>query len=123
MKTSTATKFAALLSTSVLLLAACSGGGATDSAESSDSGEAASAGGPQAGGTLYILTQAEQILHLDPQRNYTGADIAFAGGLMHRTLVTFDEAGNIVPDLATDIGRTDDGGQTWEFTLRDGITF
>ena len=40
------------------------------------------------GGTLYILTQGEAITHLDPQRNYTGSDLAFAGSTMHRTLTT-----------------------------------
>lgn len=96
-----------------LLLAACS------------SGTSGGAGGgeAQAGGTLYVLTQAEQFQHLDPQRNYTGADLAFAAMTMHRTLVNYDKDGNIVPDLATDTGRTSDGGKTWEFTLRDGITF
>ncbi|MFM7013564.1 MAG: ABC transporter substrate-binding protein [Actinomycetota bacterium] len=77
----------------------------------------------QKGGTLYVLTNAEQFLHLDPQRNYTGADMAFAMSTIYRTLVTYDKDGNIVGDLATDAGRTSDGGKTWEFTLRDGITF
>jgi peptide/nickel transport system substrate-binding protein len=102
----TAMKIGAVLASTALLAGCTAGGGAGES-----------------GGTLYVLTQAEQILHLDPQRNYTGADLAFAGATMHRTLVTYNEKGDIVPDLATDTGRTSDGGKTWEFTLRDGITF
>jgi peptide/nickel transport system substrate-binding protein len=86
-------------------------------------GCAAGGGAGETGGTLYVLTNAEQILHLDPQRNYTGADMAFAGATIHRALVTYDEKGNIIADLATDTGRTSDGGKTWEFTLRDGITY
>src|SRR6185369_1555116 len=27
------------------------------------------------------------------------------------------------PDLATDLGRPSDGGRSWTFTLRDGVTF
>ena len=104
----TAMKVGVILA-STALLAGCAAGG--------------DEGAGTKGGTLYVLTNAEQILHLDPQRNYTGADMAFAGATMHRSLVTYDEKGNIIPDLATDTGRTSDAGKTWEFTLRDGITY
>lgn len=85
-------------------------------------------GKPQTGGTVYILTQAEAIAHLDPQRNYTGADLAFAGSTMHRTLTSYKyeagEAGSeITADLATDTGTSSEDAKTWTFTLRDGITF
>ena len=80
------------------------------------------------GGTLYILTQGEAIPHLDPQRNYTGSDLAFAGSTMHRTLTTYKYAegaagSEITPDLATDTGTASADAKTWSFTLRDGITF
>ena len=32
-------------------------------------------------------------------------------------------ASKLVPDLATDTGTATDGGKTWTFTLRDGVTF
>jgi peptide/nickel transport system substrate-binding protein len=79
------------------------------------------------GGTLYILTQAEQILHLDPQRNYTGEDLAFASGFLNRTLTQYtlskdnNEASKLVADLATDTGTSSDNSKTWAFTLRDGV--
>jgi peptide/nickel transport system substrate-binding protein len=79
------------------------------------------------GGTLYILTQAEQILHLDPQRNYTGEDLAFASGFLNRTLTQYtmskdnNEASKLVADLATDTGKSSNNSKTWEFTLRDGV--
>ena len=75
------------------------------------------------GGTLTILTEAEQILHLDPQRNYTGEDLAFASGYLNRTLTQYtlskdnNEASKLVADAATDTGTTADGGKTWDFTL------
>ena len=79
------------------------------------------------GGTLYILTSAEQILHLDPQRNYTGEDLAFASGFLNRTLTQYtmskdnNEASKLVADLATDTGKATNNSKTWEVTLRDGV--
>lgn len=95
---------------------------------SSCGGSSGSESSGKAGGTIHILTHAEQIAHLDPQRNYTGSDLAFASSTMHRTLTSYayeaGEAGNtIVPDLATDTGTPSADAKTWTFTLRDGITF
>ena len=79
------------------------------------------------GGTLYILTQATQLLHLDPQRNYNSEDLAFASGYLNRTLTQYAlssdpvEASNLVADSATDTGASLNGGRTWVFTLKDGI--
>ena len=103
-----------------LMIAACGGD------DSSSSGSGSTEG--TAGGTVYILTQAEAIAHLDPQRNYTGADLAFAGSTMHRSLTSYkyaagDEGSEITADLATDIGTSSEDAKTWSFTLRDGITF
>ena len=91
-------------------------------------GESSSATGDGSkGGTLYILSSAEQILHLDPQRNYTGEDLAFASAYLNRTLTQYtlskdnSEASQLVADAATDTGTTPDGGLTWEFTLKDGM--
>ncbi|MEI6404456.1 MAG: ABC transporter substrate-binding protein [Actinomycetes bacterium] len=95
------------------LLAACGGSGSSSSGSK--------------GGTLTLLTEAEQILHLDPQRNYTGEDLAFASGYLNRTLTQYTlskdntEASKLVADAATDTGTSADGGKTWSFTLRDGM--
>ena len=115
MKKSTSTRFGVGVVSLALLLTAC-GGGSDDNANQ---------GGK--GGTLTILTDAEQILHLDPQRNYTGEDLAFASGYLNRTLTQYtlspdnNEASKLVADLATDTGTTPDGGKTWEFTIKDGV--
>ena len=87
-----------------------------------------SSGTPTKGGTVRILSIGEQITHLDPQRNYTGADMAFAVSTMHRTLTSYkyaegDEGSEITPDLATDTGTVTNGGKTWAFTLAEGGTF
>jgi len=78
------------------------------------------------GGTLYILTHADQISHLDPQRNFTPESLAFASGYLNRTLTQYtlskddNQASQLVPDLATDTGAASDDSKTWSFTLRDG---
>lgn len=92
------------------------------------SGGESEGGTPTKGGTIHILSNGEQIAHLDPQRNYTGDDLAFAGSTMHRTLTSYaykagEEGSEIVPDLATDLGSVNEDGTVWSFTLRDGGTF
>ena len=77
-------------------------------------------------GTIYYVTNAQALNHLDPQRVYTGQDIAFLNTYLFRTLVSYKpvaggEGSNLVPDLATDIGTASDGGKTWSWTLKDGI--
>jgi len=105
-----------------LVLAACGGGG--------DSSAGGGGGGEgQAGGTAYILTNAEQLLTLDPQIVYTGEDLAFLGATLTRTLTNYQlspdnkEGTTLVPDMATDTGTASNGGKTWQFTIRDGVTW
>ena len=118
-KAKTGLRFVALASVGALALAACGG---SDSGDKADSG---SKGGDK-GGTLTILTNAEQFNHLDPQRNYTGEDLAFSSAYFARTLTAYKmspegvKAGELVGDLATDTGKPTEEGKTWAFTLRDG---
>ena len=79
-------------------------------------------------GTITYLTNQDAWTHADPQRNYTGRDIAWFGSYLNRTLTAYDRASGaagsaVVPDLATDTGKASNGNKTWEFTLRDGVTF
>lgn len=121
-KASTSAKVVALAAASTLLLAACGG------SDSGDTGAAESGGTPVKGGTLNFITAGTQFNHLDPQANYTGEDLAWAGAYLHRALTGFTpsadplEAGKLQGDLATDAGRTEDA-QVWEFTLKDGLKF
>ena len=117
-----------------LLLAACGGSSDSgDSASAAASGAAsqeasAGAGGEgQPGGTLTILSPAEQLLTLDPQVIYTGEDLAFLGATIQRSLTAYQvvpgdkEGTTLVPDMATDTGTVTNEGKTWQFTLRDGM--
>jgi peptide/nickel transport system substrate-binding protein len=76
------------------------------------------------GGTLRVV--AAEVDSLDPQRSYQPG-VWNLMRLYTRTLVTYStepgRTGDLVPDLATDLGQTDDGGKTWTFTLREGVRF
>jgi len=104
-------KISAVLAISALLVSACGG--------SSSEGT---------GGTVTYLTHAEKFLHLDPQRNYTGQDLAFSVTYLTRSLVSYNTAEGaagteLIADLATDIGTPSEDLTSWSFTLRDGISF
>ncbi|MDP9795066.1 peptide/nickel transport system substrate-binding protein [Catenuloplanes nepalensis] len=80
--------------------------------------------GAQKGGTLRILSSASEF-NLDPAKSQTLA--ITSGGLVLRRLTTWDigigKSAKPVPDLATDTGTTTDGGKTWTYTLKDGLTY
>ena len=111
-----------LASAAAMALAACGGGSSGNSSNnSSGSGDK-----PTKGGTLTFLTLEDQFQDLDPQRNYTGENLAFASGYMTRTLNVFkysndDKTANeIQPDLATDTGTPNADASSWSWTLIDG---
>lgn len=109
----------ALVGVGALLLAACGGSDDPDDSGSSDA---------TAGGTLRVLSIGSKILHLDPHRNYTGEDLAFTGAFLTRTLTNYTyvdgpDGWAVQGDLATDTGTPNEDATSWEFTLRDGITW
>jgi peptide/nickel transport system substrate-binding protein len=113
-----------LASAAAMALAAC--GGSSSGGPSTD-GKGGGNGEPTKGGTLTFLTLADQIQHLDPQRNYTGEDLAFTSGYLNRTLNVFKfstdskTANELQPDLATDTGTPNDDATAWSWTLKDGL--
>jgi peptide/nickel transport system substrate-binding protein len=108
-----------LAAVAALILSACGGGGGEASNETTGND-------PVKGGTLTFLTIQEQIQHLDPQRNYTGEDLAFTSAYLNRTLTSYKvstdegEANTLVPDLATDLGTPNADATSWSWTLKDG---
>ncbi len=103
----------------VALLATACGG-------SSSKGGGATVKAGAKGGELEVLL-ASDFEHLDPQRNYVSSALDF-GRLLYRQLTTYkSEAGaagsELVPDLATDLGKASDNAKTWTFTLKDGVKF
>ena len=71
------------------------------------------------GGDLVIATSADAV-SLDPA---TSNDIPSANVQenIYETLIDFDENMELIPKLATDWKEIDE--TTWEFTLREGVTF
>lgn len=122
-KASIGLRVAVLASVAAMTLAAC--GGSSDDAK--DDGGTAASGEPTKGGTLTFLTLQDQFTHLDPQRNYTGEDLGFASGYLHRTLNSYKfstdgtEATSLVADLATDTGTPNEDATSWSWTLKDGL--
>lgn len=114
---------AVVVAAGALALTACGGNSGGDANSSGSAGAAAK------GGKITYLTNAEQFDKIDPQRIYTGEDLAFFNGTILRTLTAYKfskdatEGTSIVPDLATDTGQQTNGGKTWAFTIRDGATF
>jgi peptide/nickel transport system substrate-binding protein len=112
------------------VLAGCGSGNSGAAGVPTQSGEADSGVGgvrapsTTAGGTLRLVSGP--IDSLDPQRSYVPG-VWNLMRLYARTLVTYStEPGStdeLVPDLATDLGTTTDGGRTWSFTLKDGVRF
>ncbi|MFI6446848.1 ABC transporter substrate-binding protein [Kitasatospora sp. NPDC050543] len=125
---------AAIAATLTLGLGACSkttkdsAGGVGGSTKAPGAASGSIVGGsPVKGGTLTVLSN-QDFAHLDPARNWTMPNMDFGIRLLYRTLVTFKaEPGaagsDLVPDLATDLGRSSDGGKTWTFTLKDGLKY
>jgi peptide/nickel transport system substrate-binding protein len=78
----------------------------------------------QTGGTLRVVSP--EIDSLDPQRSYLPG-VWNLMRLYTRTLVTYSSepgsTGELVPDLATDLGTVSEDGLSWTFTLREGVRF
>lgn len=98
--------------TVALLLAACSPGGGTPEEP---------AGEPVAGGTLTYASGDAEPSCLDPHvgGNYPQALIATQ---YLESLVSLSDSGEVIPWLATEWQESDDG-LSWEFTLREDVTF
>lgn len=85
------------------------------------------------GGTIHMLMTGDaanggvSFQDMDPQRIYTGEDIAFFSATIMRSLTAYkystdpSEATTIVPDAATDLGTPNEDFTSWSFTLRDGM--
>ncbi len=95
-----------------------------NAASASWNGPAPAVPGAVSGGTLNILMNGP-FEHVDPARNYVGGTLDFYRFFI-RTLTqyrTINGKTELVPDLASDLGTTKDGGKTWVFKLRSGIKY
>ncbi len=87
-------------------------------------GAAGSSSTTKPGGTLYVINDTSSN-HFDPAKAQGLATTS--NGLVHRRLTAWDltpgQDAKVVPDLATDTGRSSNNGATWTFTLKDGLKF
>ncbi|MEH0625801.1 ABC transporter substrate-binding protein [Streptomyces stelliscabiei] len=86
-------------------------------------GPAAPVAGAKSGGTVEVYQEAG-LSHLDSGQIYV-SDGGQVANLIYRGLTNFqeDDKGNmsVVGDIATDSGKSSDGGKTWTYTLKDGV--
>src|SRR5690242_7506056 len=137
-------KPAVVLATAALMtLAACGGGSGTKSSEGNATmGEGGNAGSfknadakaPVAvpsdaakGGTFTVLTNQVPST-LDPTQAYYVDSTAILSDLVLRSLTqyAYDPDTNdmqLIPDMATDLGRPSEDNKSWTFTLRDGLKY
>jgi peptide/nickel transport system substrate-binding protein len=122
----------ALVATLALGIAGCSGGpeasGARNGKNPATTNNGQVVGGtPKKGGTLTVLSN-QDFTHLDPARNWVMGDMDFGTRLLYRTLVTYKaepgaKGGELVPDLAEDLGVSSNGAKTWTFKLKKGLKY
>jgi peptide/nickel transport system substrate-binding protein len=123
----------ALAATAALVLSACGSDGGDDGGEDGAPKLSNAALGKiyepsdQKGGTLRFGHAGEWGDTVDPGETYYGYSWDMLRNYA-RSLVMFKtepgEAGlELTPDLATDLGKPSDGGKTWTYTLRDGVTY
>ena len=84
------------------------------------------AAGPHHGGTLRIVSNASEGT-IDPQINYTSQfwQIYFNvyDGLVGFPKTSGESSNNVVADLADSVPKPEDGGKTYVFKLRQGVSF
>lgn len=120
---------AAVAVAALMATAACGGGSKDDKGEGAgfNAGVTGIASkSTKTGGTLKFINK-QDFDSLDPQRQYYGFAWDFSR-FYARQLITFapkpGKASNtLVPDLATSTAKITDGGKTYTYTLRDGITW
>jgi peptide/nickel transport system substrate-binding protein len=129
---------------SLWVLAACTGGGdETTSASAPDhattdvvaraidagrEGPAEPIDGAVEGGTVTVLSQAMSTRTLDPTQAYNQDVLSILRGLLTRSLTqwVYDPAQHtmvLVPDIATDTGRSNADFTQWTFTIREGVRY
>ena len=118
-------KYMPILSTllaAVLMLTACGGTknpGSSQTPGNASVGSTSQTGTKTPADTLRVVLNSEPS-NIDPHNNTRLTSWAVQEEVFDK-LVTKDENGNIMPDLATEWEQVDE--RTWRFHLRDGVTF
>ncbi|MDX6360553.1 MAG: peptide/nickel transport system substrate-binding protein, partial [Nocardioidaceae bacterium] len=134
------TPLVALSSAGLLALAACGGSGSSGPPTSNPpvkggdtgNGKDAKAQGPftisgaQKGGIVTVMTLTGLTTTIDPSESYYTDTSSILNGLLTRSLTQYKydpvhKQMILVPDLATDLGRSNDAFTRWTFTIRSGV--
>jgi peptide/nickel transport system substrate-binding protein len=138
-------KPAVVLSAAALMTLAACGGGSGNSSTSSETKSLGAGGGAGAfknaaakaplavpsdaakGGNFTVLTNQVPAT-LDPTRAYFTDSTAIMSDLVTRSLTqySYNEKTNdmqLIPDMATDLGRPSSDNKAWTFTLRPGLKY
>jgi peptide/nickel transport system substrate-binding protein len=134
------TPLVALSSAGLLALAACGGSGSSGPPTSNPpvkggdtgNGKDAKAQGPftiqgaQKGGIVTVMTLTGLTTTIDPSESYYTDTSSILNGLLTRSLTQYKydpvhKQMILVPDLATDLGRSNDSFTKWTFTIRPGV--
>lgn len=131
--------------TAMLTLAACGGGGdgttATGPTDTFKTGGAAGQAqdptrsegpapaieGATEGGTVSVLS-ASGLTTMDPSEAYYVNTASILSGLVVRSLTQYvyvpeSDSMVLIPDLATDLGQSNDDFTEWTFTIREGVKY
>ena len=132
----------AISAVGMLALSACGGSGSStpstgpgqnnSSLGNTGNGQDPTAKGPvtisgaQKGGIVTVLTQGGLTTTIDPSEAYYTDAVAILSGLLTRSLTQYkyDPTSHqmiLVPDLATDLGHSNDSYTKWTFTIRSGV--
>ncbi len=117
--------------TAALVLSACgSGGGGGGEGEPKLSNAALgkiSDPSDQKGGTLKFGLAGEWGDTVDPGETYYGYSWDMLRNYARQLVMFKTEPGKagveLTPDMATDLGKSSDGGKTWTYTLKDGLKY
>jgi peptide/nickel transport system substrate-binding protein len=103
-------------------------GGVVQGIDAERDGAAPPVDGAVRGGTVTVLSQAMSTDTLDPTQAYNPDVLSILRGLLTRSLTqwVYDPAQQtmvLVPDIATDTGRSNADFTEWTFTIRDGVRY
>ncbi len=136
-------RLVAVSTAAALILGACGGSddgksdSSGDSNQSQDGGNLGDAQDPTREGPVEIdgaeeggivkLISVTPLETMDPSEAYYVHTVAILAGLVTRSLTQFtrndDGTVTLVPDLATDLGESNEDYTEWSFTLREGIKY
>ena len=99
----------------LLGVAGCGGGGTISGGQGG--------GGGGAGSSTFVFGRGADSVSLDPINTTDGESLRVTRQIFDGLLDFAPESTDIIPALAAEIPKPEDGGRSYTFTLREGVTF